>query len=57
MTELNPRSYLGFQLKYAALHGAGRYDEATEAFEVMLSNLDDARDPEMQGRYYIAHAT
>jgi len=51
VTELNPRSYLGFQLKHAALHGAKQYGEAMEAFEVMLSILDDAHDPEMQGKH------
>jgi hypothetical protein len=45
---LNPSSYLGYQLKYAALHGANRYDEAIEAFETMLCKLDNA--PDMQTR-------
>jgi len=39
-------------LKYGALqfHGAERYDEAINAFEIMLSKLDEAREPEMQGK-------
>ncbi|KAG1803189.1 uncharacterized protein BJ212DRAFT_992315 [Suillus subaureus] len=45
---LNPSSHLGYQLKHAALHGARRYDEAIETFEIMLSKLDNA--PEMQLR-------
>ncbi|KAG2152802.1 hypothetical protein DEU56DRAFT_977193 [Suillus clintonianus] len=45
---LNPSSYLGYQLKHAALHGAHRYDEAIETFDIMLSKLDNA--PEMQLR-------
>ncbi|KAG1758138.1 heterokaryon incompatibility protein-domain-containing protein [Suillus occidentalis] len=45
---INPSSYLGYQLKHAALHGARRYDEAIKTFEIMLSRLDNA--PEMQLR-------
>jgi len=37
-------------LKYGALHGAERYDEAIETFEIMLSKLDEAHEPEMQGK-------
>ncbi|KAG2346373.1 hypothetical protein BDR05DRAFT_997367 [Suillus weaverae] len=36
--ELDPSSYLGYELKHAALHKAGRYDEAIEN----LSEADDA---------------
>lgn len=46
--ELNPSSYTGYQVKHAALRGAQRYDEAIEAFEIMLSKLDNA--PEAQIR-------
>ncbi|KAG2338566.1 WD40 repeat-like protein [Suillus weaverae] len=44
--ELNPSSYFGYQLKYTALHGAHRYDEAIEAFKTMLSKLENAPDME-----------
>jgi hypothetical protein len=44
--ELNPSSYFGYQLKHAALHGAHRYDEAIDAFKIMLSKLDNAPDIE-----------
>ncbi|KAG0693950.1 hypothetical protein DFH29DRAFT_367861 [Suillus ampliporus] len=40
--ELDPSSYIGYELKHVALHGAQRYDEAIEAFEMMLSKLDSA---------------
>ncbi|KAG2340698.1 WD40 repeat-like protein [Suillus weaverae] len=40
--ELNLSSYLGYELKHAALLGAQRYDDAIQAFEIMLSKLDDA---------------
>ncbi|KAG2089238.1 WD40-repeat-containing domain protein [Suillus discolor] len=43
--ELNPSSYLGYELKYTALRGAQHYDDALEAFIIMLSKLDDAPDP------------
>ncbi|KAG0699367.1 hypothetical protein DFH29DRAFT_1081318 [Suillus ampliporus] len=46
--ELDPSSHVGYELKHAALHGAQRYDEAIEAFKIMLSKLDDA--PEAQIR-------
>ncbi|KAG2346916.1 WD40 repeat-like protein [Suillus weaverae] len=46
--ELNPSSYRGYELKHAALHGAQRYDEAIEAFHIMLSKLDDAPDPRIR---------
>ncbi|KAG2346485.1 hypothetical protein BDR05DRAFT_786028 [Suillus weaverae] len=46
--ELNPSSYTGYKLKYAALHEVQRYDEAIEAFKIMLSKLDDASDPQIR---------
>jgi len=44
-------------LKHEALRGAQQYDEAVEAIEIMLSKLDDARDPEMQGELQTTHVT
>ncbi|OAX34764.1 hypothetical protein K503DRAFT_420176 [Rhizopogon vinicolor AM-OR11-026] len=41
---LSPSSYLGYELKHAALHGMRQYDEAIEAFEIMLSKLNDSPD-------------
>ncbi|KAG2365169.1 hypothetical protein BDR07DRAFT_1354004 [Suillus spraguei] len=46
--EINPSSHVGYQLTHAALRGAQRYDEAIDAFTIMLSKLDDA--PEAQIR-------
>ncbi|KAG2338323.1 hypothetical protein BDR05DRAFT_705075 [Suillus weaverae] len=46
--ELSPSSHVGFELAHTALRGAQRYDEAIEAFTIMLSKLDDA--PEAQIR-------
>ncbi|KAG1845257.1 hypothetical protein C8R48DRAFT_678221 [Suillus tomentosus] len=48
VTKLNPSSHVGYQLSHSALHGAQRYDEAIEAFTIMLSKLDNA--PEVQIR-------
>lgn len=45
--ELNPLLHVGYRLKYAALHGAKRYDEAVEAFRLMLTKLDNAHDMEI----------
>ncbi|KAG1741698.1 hypothetical protein EDB19DRAFT_1972429 [Suillus lakei] len=42
--ELNPSSYLGYNLKHAALHGAQRYDQVVQAFRIMFSKLDNASD-------------
>jgi hypothetical protein len=46
--ELNPSSHLGYELKYLALRGAHRHDDAFEAFTVMLSKLDD---PQIRQQY------
>ncbi|KAG0693793.1 hypothetical protein DFH29DRAFT_1073143 [Suillus ampliporus] len=46
--ELNPSSYLGYQSKRTALHGAHRYDEATEAFQIMLSKLEHSSSMQIQ---------
>ncbi|KAG1785781.1 uncharacterized protein HD556DRAFT_1456313 [Suillus plorans] len=48
VTDLNPSSHLGYQLSHSALRGAQRYEEAIEAFTIMLSKLDEA--PEAQIR-------
>ena len=46
--ELNPSSYRGYELKHAALHGAQCYDEAVEAFKIMISKMDHSPDPQIQ---------
>ncbi|KAG2359514.1 hypothetical protein BDR07DRAFT_1414832, partial [Suillus spraguei] len=53
--ELNPSSYIGYQLKHAVLHDAQRYDEAIEAFRNMSSKLEN--DPDMQTRNLRLHYT
>ncbi|KAG2346437.1 hypothetical protein BDR05DRAFT_945992 [Suillus weaverae] len=51
--ELNPSSYLGYEVKHAALHKAQRYDEATEAFNIMFSKLDHGPDAQRQSKPHI----
>ncbi|KAG2358620.1 heterokaryon incompatibility protein-domain-containing protein, partial [Suillus spraguei] len=41
--ELDPSSHIGYQLIHAALRDLQRYDEATDAFTIILSKLDDLR--------------
>jgi len=53
--ELNPSSYIGYQLKHAVLHGAHRYDEAIEVFKIMLSKLEGAPDTQTQSMPQMTH--
>ncbi|KAG2126787.1 uncharacterized protein EDB93DRAFT_1272949 [Suillus bovinus] len=46
--ELDSSSYIGYHLKHAAFHGARRYDEAIQAFQTMLSKLENASDIQTQ---------
>ncbi|KAG0701427.1 hypothetical protein DFH29DRAFT_1000285 [Suillus ampliporus] len=48
VVELDPSSYIGYELKHTALHGAQRYDEAVKAFKIMLSRLADSPDAEIR---------
>jgi tetratricopeptide (TPR) repeat protein len=49
--ELDPSSYLGYEVKHGVLHRAERYDEAIDVFKIMLSKLDDAHDRELRQQY------
>ena len=46
---LDPSSPLGYERKHAALHGMGRHDDATNAFETMLLKMSESSDPEIRG--------
>ncbi|KAG1726975.1 uncharacterized protein EDB91DRAFT_899684 [Suillus paluster] len=46
--ELNPSSHVGYEVKHTALHRTQRYDEAIEAFEMMISKLESATDTQIQ---------
>ncbi|KAG2368276.1 hypothetical protein BDR07DRAFT_1391630, partial [Suillus spraguei] len=48
---LNPSSHLGYNLRHAALCGLHRHDDASKAFETMLSRLNDAPEPQMRELY------
>jgi hypothetical protein len=49
--ELDPLSYLGYNLKHAALYG-----EAIETFHTMLSILDNAPDVQTRSKFLITHS-
>ncbi|KAN0101193.1 hypothetical protein V8E55_001177, partial [Tylopilus felleus] len=38
----------GYGVKQAALHGAGRYDDAIQTFETMLSKMSESPDPQIR---------
>ncbi|KAI6004545.1 hypothetical protein F5J12DRAFT_913670 [Pisolithus orientalis] len=45
--KVDPSSPWGYEAKHLALHGAKQYDEAIEAFESMLHNIEQSHDPEI----------
>ena len=47
--ELDPLSPWGYERKHAALHEAGDYENAINAFEAMLSNMSQSSDLEIRG--------
>ena len=49
---VDPSSPWGYQTKRTALHGAGHYDDAIEAFETMLVKMDESPDPQIRGALY-----
>ncbi|KAF8125250.1 hypothetical protein EV363DRAFT_636407 [Boletus edulis] len=53
--ELDPLSPWGYERKHAALHKAGDYDNAVNAFEAMLSKMSQSTDPRIRRlhRHYI----
>ncbi|KAI9567960.1 hypothetical protein HD554DRAFT_853796 [Boletus coccyginus] len=56
VTMLDPSSPWGYKIKHAALHKAGHYDDAVDAFEAMLSKIAQSPDPDVQrhGDQYIS---
>ena len=46
---LDPLSPWGYERKHAALHEAGDYENAINAFETMLSKISMSPDPEIRG--------
>ncbi|KAF8546584.1 hypothetical protein OG21DRAFT_1491063 [Imleria badia] len=41
----------GYKRKHAALHGAGRYEDAIRVFETMLSKISHSPDPAIRDRH------
>ncbi|KAF8122511.1 hypothetical protein EV363DRAFT_1360163, partial [Boletus edulis] len=53
---LDPSSPWGYEIKRAALHKGGDYDDAIDALEMMLTKIAESRDPDVQrlGDQYIS---
>ncbi|KAF8436056.1 hypothetical protein L210DRAFT_3550116 [Boletus edulis BED1] len=53
---LDPSSPWGYEIKHAALHKGGDYDNAIVAFETMLTKLAESPDPDAQrhGDQYVS---
>jgi len=52
---LDPSSPWGHQMKHAALHKAGAYDDAVSAFETMLSKIAQSPDPSVRRELYLRY--
>ncbi|KAF8423147.1 hypothetical protein L210DRAFT_3570785 [Boletus edulis BED1] len=52
---LDPSSPWGYEMKHAALHKGGEYDNAADALEMMLRRMEESHDPavQQQGDRYI----
>ncbi|KAF8557228.1 WD40 repeat-like protein [Imleria badia] len=48
---LDPSSPWGYERKHAALHKAGHYEDAINAFKAMLSMMSQSSDPEIRERH------
>ncbi|KAG6375272.1 hypothetical protein JVT61DRAFT_3492 [Boletus reticuloceps] len=49
--EFDPLSPCGYEMKHAALHEAGDYENATSAFETMLAKVSQSSDVAIRERY------
>ena len=47
---VDPSSPWGYQTKRTALHGAGHYGDAIQAYETMLSKMAESPDPQIRGK-------
>ena len=53
---LDPSSPWGYEMKHAALHKAGDFDNAVDALETMLSKIAQSPDPDIcRESYYRYH--
>ncbi|KAF8125500.1 hypothetical protein EV363DRAFT_1175966, partial [Boletus edulis] len=53
---LDPSSPWGYEMRHAALHKGGDYDNAADAFETMLTKMAESPDPDVQrhGDQYVS---
>ena len=49
---LDPLSLWGYEMKHAALHKAGDFDNAVDAVETMLSKVIQSPDPDIHRESY-----
>ena len=49
MITFDPFSPWGYEMKHAALHRAGDFDDAVDALETMLLKISQSPDPEIRG--------
>ena len=52
MVTLDPLSPWGYEMKHAALHKAGDFDNAVDALETMLSKIVESPDPDIRRELY-----
>ena len=50
--KLDPSSPWGYEMKHAALHKAGDFDNAVDALETMLSKISQSPDPAIWRELY-----
>ena len=52
MVTLDPLSPWGYEMKHAALHKAGEFNNAVDALETMLSKIVESPDPDIRRELY-----
>ena len=52
---LDPLSPWGYEMKHAALHKAGDFDNAADVLETMLSKIVESPDPVVRRELYPCH--
>ena len=50
---LDPSSPWGYETRHAVLHGTGRYVDAIDTFETMLSKMVQSPDPKIRGELHL----
>ena len=52
---LDPFSPWGYERKHAALHKAGDFENAVDAFETMLSKIAQSPEPDIHRELYLRY--